>query len=241
MFRRIKKFFGNVSKKDEAVSAEMKQRENFKEIARRNRDIVKGYEFCATMNPNVPLKYLERHGEIVSSIPESDSSLSWAMGGWIPKLSSSMDFLSVGETMSSVIGPIPADGGDFLPYLKSMRRIVERDVTDSSDEISEAIRRVEEIKALPKWRNYGGKLSDPDIINYFEKVFDNEDYCLSFVLREMSDGVPASLLAPHIRHLHALGFGSIGQILDSSDAELLSVPGIGKARLAKIRAQSCRT
>ena len=47
---------------------------SIQELAKENSDIVTAYKLSVTMSPSTPLKYLNRHGERRSSIPEEEKS-----------------------------------------------------------------------------------------------------------------------------------------------------------------------
>ena len=88
--------------------------------------LILGYQRWVTMQQTVPLKYLMLHHEMVDKIPEGEADEINPYFIWQPKLDSKFDFLSKDKTMASSIGPIPTDGGKFLPFLIELRTIIER-------------------------------------------------------------------------------------------------------------------
>lgn len=93
---------------------------------RANMDIMSGLQFCATMQPWIPLRVLTRHGEIFNAPRGSPPKITRAMneGIWVPYMHGSPFPLG---SMASSVGYIPADGGEFLIFLLAVRRIVEVD------------------------------------------------------------------------------------------------------------------
>jgi len=240
MLSKIKSMFSGKHPQEDVLDASKAQRENFKKLAEDNKDIVSGFEFCATMNPNVPLKILNRHCEFSEKIPDSDNNLTSAHGTWLPVISNSYirETLSRGQSMASPIGQIPSDGGDLLPYLKAARRIIEAPLATPDNEISEALSRVDAIKQLRGGKTYERVEIDlqesADTVDYFSKVFQNDDSCLSLLLYEIGHGL-GGLTIKNIRHLHAQGYNTVRSMMNAPDEVLLNTPGIGKAKLSKIR------
>lgn len=78
------------------------------------------------MKASTPLEWLLRHGE-VADVP---SGAPRKFGVWVPVTKSVRKpgfpkEQSPPSTMASQVGPIPQDGGEFLPFLIEYRRIVE--------------------------------------------------------------------------------------------------------------------
>jgi len=119
---------------------------NSKELYEDNSDIIKGRQFVATMQLHTPLKYLEMHGQILD-LKSEPPQVPEAHGAWLPALKSWKELgISLKEapigTMASDIGQIPANGGEYLRFLKAFRAIVE-----SNKSIEE---RSKEILSLPE-------------------------------------------------------------------------------------------
>ena len=87
--------------------------------------------FSATLQLRTPLRVLSKHGSIHNdkrSRPPEYAKEPW-QGLWVPENNDpAFDFLSEGSMMASDIGPVPKDGGDYLPYLISIRKIVEMEL-----------------------------------------------------------------------------------------------------------------
>ena len=100
------------------------------ELWAENQDVVKGLEFCATMQLRTTLRVLMKHGELHADLKTNPPKIPAEMweGIWIAKLKS---FRELGFPVNdfpdrlhaSEIGPvIPAD---YLPFLIAVRTIVE--------------------------------------------------------------------------------------------------------------------
>jgi hypothetical protein len=110
---------------------------------------IKHYRFAATHQLRTPLAILNRHGEThpgpLQAVPKIASEQD---GIWLPVLKSWAELAGPNvapevlkrlqavstppEMMASDVGPIPSDGGKYLPFLKAFRSIVESSAT--SDE-----------------------------------------------------------------------------------------------------------
>lgn len=107
--------------------------------------VINGYRFSATLQPTVPLKYLCRHGEISPNIPDEEKEMISPYFIWLPEIESKYSFLSEGCTISSSIGPIDPDGGNFLPFLIALREILERPRDLKTTDYADALVRQNEI------------------------------------------------------------------------------------------------
>ncbi len=186
-----------------------------------NDDIITGLEFSATMQLRTPLRVLLRHGEIHTdrnAKPPRIALEPWE-GIWVPKtktfreLGLDMDEPPPGEHASS-IGPIVAR--DYLPFLIAVREIVE--LTDS---IESRINRLHEKPMVGDWKTYIEKHGGiGSIIGYFFHDFIDTIPNISFAIRnELSD----------------LGLDTPNRIAAATDETLLSIKGIGQAKLKTIR------
>lgn len=191
---------------------------------------IDGYSLTVAPHADLPKRILERHGE-TAAYPLNDETQQF--GGrvmWLPYSNSDLfKRLEEGSTMASPIGPIKRDGALLLPYLLKARDIIEEPVRNAEREIEEALERVENLKRLQAF--------DPNISDsqYFQCCFGSENRALLLVLKEMDAQIPRSLLPQHIRSGYEKGFPTVKSMLDASDQELLSIRGIGKARIQKIR------
>lgn len=199
--------------------------------AERNRDVIRGYELCVAMQVTLPKRLLQRHGEIAEH-PLNDESQSY--GGkaiWLPIVDPQFDLASdVKGRLASPMGPIDDDGGKLLPYLIRAREIIEAPFPNEVREIDECLRRVERLRRL--------SANDPNTSDeeYFRRNFGDDENALLIVIDGAGIRRPRSLLAKHIIEAHTKGFRTISSILSATDEQLLSIKGIGKARLKKIRA-----
>ena len=185
-----------------------------------------GWRFCATMQLRTPLRVLARHGETHTdraTAPPTIADEAW-QGVWVPvsktfrELGLDVDEAASG-TMASHVGPIPADGGTFLPFLKSVRAIVESDRA-----ACERRKRLNTLLADPAVKSTVQKLGGRAAI--LDRLFPT--YLLTI------PGLPAKALAG----LKARRLTSAKAISNASDAELLAIPGIGQTKLVLLRARS---
>lgn len=130
-------------------------------------DIILGLRFCATLQLRTPLRVLRRHGKLhrdKNKAPPEYAHEMWE-GIWIPQVLKGPP----GGEMSSDVGPIPATGGDYLPFLIALHRIVEE---------KEPIElRIEKLRNMPVndvWQGYLEKHGGVEtIINrFFPRIFD---------------------------------------------------------------------
>ena len=218
---------------------------SIQELAKENSDIVTAYKLSVTMSPSTPLKYLNRHGERRSSIPEEEKSADLPYLVWLPEVSDEFAFLERGATMSSAVGSIPRDGGDFLAFLVELRKIVERSREPSLSELDDVHMRAAEIPRINCGYGYGHD-ADFNVIKYTKETGrDNyyqilsrgdSEWAFDFVLQELASCTHNGLTLRHIKQLHQRGFGSILEIVEAPDDVLLSLKGIGKKKLERIRA-----
>lgn len=183
-----------------------------------NQDIIAGLKFCATMQPRIPLRVLARHGETHTDLRRDPPAIALAgfEGIWIPFMHGQPGF---GGSMASTIGPIPTDGGEFLLFLITVRKIVEKDspIEDRACELKSVLK-------LPEWRTFARKLKSPrhgDLVGqFFPRTVDT------------IPGLPATSKDA----LVAAKLDTAAKIAQASDATLLAIKGLGKAKLDIIRA-----
>ena len=145
---------------------------------------------------------------------------------WVPKLKDKFGFLEGGGTMSSSIGPIPEDGGTFLPFLIKLRRIVESPY--HLDDYTAAKEKAKDILKL------GESCGDANL--FLQKLYQNsESNVFEFVLTETAEHTFKGLSFRHMEDLYTKGYSSVRSMLSAPESILLSLPGIGKAKLKKIR------
>lgn len=187
-----------------------------------NVDIITGLEFSATMQLRTPLRVLLRHGEIHTdrnTKPPEIVHEGWE-GSWLPKLKT---FREIGLDMNepppgahaSSIGPIVAR--DYLPFLIAIREIVEL-----NESIENRIDKLREMLSVCDWQEFLGKHGGTEkIVQYFFPRY----------IQSMPK-LPPSAMNEFVR----LGyFNTPSSIEAATDEELLSIKGIGPAKLKAIR------
>ena len=130
-------------------------------------DLIKHYQFIATLSLRTPLAILERHAETHPGPTEDLPRIASQQDGiWIPITKSWSELAGpkvsttvreqlralaarTQETMASDVGPVPEDGGDYLPFLKAFRAIVES--SDTADNKRTAIKA---LASKPRFRVY---------------------------------------------------------------------------------------
>ena len=166
---------------------------NIHQFAEENRDVAAGYRLSATMSPATPLGCLERHGEIRPTISAVEQTLQSPYFIWLPETADEFDFLDRGASMSSSVGYLPADGGDFLPYLIEIRKIIEAPRDHSLTELADAFDRATRISKIEAAYGYAQdsdynfikkkKNSNPG--SYYDILSTGDSrWALGFVLRE---------------------------------------------------------
>jgi len=93
-------------------------------------DLLAGWEMLVTMQLRTPLRWLQRHREYHAGADRPTEQLPPEHACWVPVAktwrSLGIDMDEIPHTaMASQVGQIPADGGDFLPFLMEHRMIVE--------------------------------------------------------------------------------------------------------------------
>jgi hypothetical protein len=234
MIRKMfKKVFGG-SKSSEATSTEAPSDwklgpHSVHQFADPSTVVLKRYRFSATIQPTTPLAYLKRHGEVADAVPDHEQGIENRFYVWLPEVDSEYAFLSKGRTISSSVGPIDPDGGDFLPFLIALRKIVERTLTSDLTDYKHAVTKVDDLLSL-------GGTSLAKASEYLQKLFGGSDEdLLSFVLREQGSPSYKGLSVQHLAQLSNQGFSSITDMINAPDAVLLDLKGIGPSRLKKIR------
>lgn len=185
---------------------------------RRGPDEWFGMEFSATLELRTPLSVLKKHGAIHedSDTPPPQYAAEEWQGGWAPKGDPKFDFLRGGTAMSSIVGPIPYDGGDFMPFLISVREVVEVDAP-----VEERRKNLHELLDRTKWPYYVTALGGADkIIDHFFPSF----------LKSIGGLTQAA-----IEQLNQAGMNTAAALVEASDETLLQIKGVGPAKLKGIR------
>lgn len=184
--------------------------------------ITDGFTFCATMQLRTPLAVLEHHNEIFTGKQGKPPIYgTYADGIWIPRVKTWRELgIDLGEmdssTMASAIGQIPEDGGDYLPFLKDVRRAIEADESIKN--------RIEALRLLMKEKKYAR----------FVKRHQGQNQIINdifpFIL-ETIPGVNCNIASA----LRESKITTVHQLRKKTDKELLSIKGVGPAALKKIR------
>jgi len=187
-----------------------------------NDDIFSGLEFSATMQLRTPLRILLRHGEIHAdrnTKPPEIAREGWE-GGWLPKLKT---FRELGVDID---GPPPGSHAshigqivdrDYLPFLIAIRQIVEL-----NESIEYRIKMLREMLSVCNWQEFlnmhGGT---EEIVQYFFPRYIH----------------PMPTLSPSaMNEFVRLRYFDTPNLIDAAtDEELLSIKGIGPAKLKAIR------
>ena len=186
------------------------------------------YKFSATLAPNTPLRYLRRHGELSSVIPDQEQAMDNQFYVWTPVSTEKYAFLSEGRTISSSVGSIDPDGGDFLPFLIELRTIIEQETPNESDYLI-AFEKSKSILDL-------GNSSLISADDYIKALFhSSHDRLMSFILREQGSPSFNGLQIQHLAHLSSIGYSTITDMINAPDSVLLDLEGIGPSRLKKIQ------
>lgn len=175
--------------------------------------LASGHMFCATMQLNTPLRYLMKHGERHEGPLTDDEKVPQQYGIWVPALPGQTELYG---QMASDVGPVPADGGEYLKFLIAVRRIAERNAPID--------RRMSLLKELLAREEYEG----------FVERLRGEDIVLGRLFRPFLTMIPR-LPTESIERLREMGLTTPRALDTADDKTLLSVPGIGSTRLRGIR------
>lgn len=180
-------------------------------------DVLSHLEFAATMQLRTPLDALNHHGSICPADGRTPPfQVSMADGIWLPVVDDAFSILRAGATMASDIGPIPYDDKEYLAFLKSIRSIVEQ-----VSELSERRKGLYVMLKNSPWPKFitahGGTDS---IVDKFFPMFITTINGLPKVSQDR-------LIS--LEHVTAKAIGAM------DDRYLLSIPGIGPAKLGALR------
>lgn len=181
------------------------------------------------MQLRTPLRVLLRHGELFSDLPNEPPQIARAMweGIWTTHGPSFRELgieLDEPESlMASSIGLIPSDGGDYLKFLIAVREIAE-----SANSIGDRVAALAHEVIRPQWLNFQHVR--------FHSAYDIADYFFPVFLFEIP-----RLARKAAQELRNLGLDTAEALNAASDAQLLSVPGIGPRGLLEIRKKCSET
>lgn len=187
-------------------------------------------QWTATMSLHTPLRSLERHGEIFEGDPRDAPMYGDAAEGtWVPVV----DWKRLGleppdpGEMWSVVGQIPTDGGDFLPFLLRFRRIVE-----SGETVAEKLDRIESLcDSRSEFRQIALKIAESGDAG--QRV-GGTDFATKFFAQRLEE-IPGLGPGTALR-LFVAGFHTLEDLETASDEGLLQVRGVGATLVKKIRA-----
>lgn len=218
MFTWLRKIFQAEARLEQAPAAVTYSASDPVGMYRDGQDALIGMEFIATLALTTPLRVLERHGEVYSGAPEDLPTYgTMAEGAWVPKVDWEGVRLTApgGSKTASAVGPVPSDGGDFLPFLKRFRAIVESP--------ADAETQIEQIRALVN--------SNPAYLAFAERL-DPEFPAIWFSGQlQAIPGVGGKTAMAMFR----AGALSLAYLDRMSADELRSIDGVGAGTVEKIR------
>lgn len=188
---------------------------------------VEALRFSATLQTRTPLRVIGRHGEVFRGpgAPPGIATEQWH-GVWMPHIpeDSAMAILRRPDSArisASEIGPVQSYG-PFWELLKIIRMTVEAD-TSAQDRYHA----IKSVLQLAEWRDMAGQMGGVETVacRFFPPFVD------------LLPGVGAEAR----QALVEAGIRTPAQLLSASDAALLSLKGIGKARIAAMRSMAARS
>ncbi len=197
-------------------------------------DLVKGFIFRPTLKLKTPLWLLKKDGELfqgeVEDLPKygDDSQCFWST-----KFDPKYDFLSKGRTSASDAGQVIRE--QYITYAISYREIIEGELS--------VIDKINAINELPKSSSTHRTIHNK-IVTYYDGIEELHDYAFTNVKEKIDyysdkDGYLYLINGLHKAQREQLicsGINNIHQLSEMSDKDLLSIKGIGKVLLQRIRA-----
>lgn len=182
-----------------------------------NEDIIKGWQFCATLQLRTPLAVLKQHGRRVPLAPNGPPMITTEMWQGIWTYDTDDEFSMFDAlSMSSDVGSIPANGGDYLPFLIAFRTITEGSASPTDKQAS--------IRDLLKQSGPGGT---PYTKYHKAKELIDEALPRTISLLPVSRPVRNEIVAS--------GLNTLAKVETASDRTLLAIDGLGPKSLAGIR------
>lgn len=186
-------------------------------LKREMRDVLSHMEFAATMQLRTPLEVLNHHGCTYHDDGCAPPfQVSMADGIWVPVVDERFSALREGATMASDIGPLPYNDKEYLGFLKSIRVIVEQ-----TSELSARRNGLYLVLKSSPWPKFIAAHGGIDSI--VDKFFPMFITTISGLPKASQD------------HFSSLGCLTPKDIGAKDDRYLLSVPGIGPAKLGALR------
>lgn len=178
-----------------------------------NAMLLAGWKFIATLQARTPKKYLLMHGVVVANEADATKPREQWQGIWIPSLKEQYDLNMPNQQSATDIGSMPVS--EYLPFLLKLRDLVETEQSIND--------RIESLKAS-NWteqeRSYIACHGGIDALA--EKFFPPSLGEIGFT-------------AAQIAQLYERGIYTPAQVSQMSDQDILSVKGVGAARLRKVR------
>ena len=233
----IKAFFGGAKKKAQKNKRKVKSSERIFttiEESQNNKvntwndnvDVIKGMEFCATMQLRTPLRVLLRHGEIHSNINTEPPKIAKEMweGLWIHQIMTWREMgINIDEmsesTIASDIGQVNEE--NYLPFLLAFRNIVEL-----SEPIDSRIKKLREYPMVGDWQTY-------------VESHDGIEKIINQLFPRFIDTIP-KLNAATIAEFSTLNLNTATKIAMTSNEVLLNIKGVGQEKLKTLR-EYCNT
>jgi hypothetical protein len=183
--------------------------------------LIQGARFCATLQLRTPLRVLTRHGESWTR-EEARPPIareSWE-GFWAAETVTwrelGIDLPEMSSSQASEIGPVPSDGGEFLKFLVAVRTIVEADGPLEFRRL-----RLRDLLRDSRWQEFVKRLEGTEaIVRQFFPPF-----------IETIKGLSREAVA----ELWERGLTTPALLSEAPDRDILSVRGIGPAKLRGIR------
>jgi len=183
-----------------------------------NEDIIKGWQFCATLQLRTPLAVLQQHGRRVLRSPDGPPMVTTEMwqGIWTFDVSDEFSMFDA-VSIASEVGSIPANGGDYLPFLLAFRTITEGEASITEKEA-----------ALRVLMNQSGPSGTPYTKYHKVKELIDEVLPRTIALLPISRPVRSEVVAA--------GLNTLAKVEAASDKTLLAINGLGPKSLTGIRA-----
>lgn len=183
--------------------------------------------FCATLQLRTPLRVLAHHGEICKSGRRPKHAAAEWEGIWIELLPGQKTLF--GEAASE-IGYVPADGGQFLEFLKAVRRIVEDEGRPDKKRCALSAVITEDRWIVTRGSN---ELMLPRIVSIVE-LLGGRDVVLDRFFPRFAATI-RGLMTVTVDDLWRRGIRTPAEFDASTDQQLLSIRGLGTERLKAIR------
>ena len=154
-----------------------------------NSQVAAGVTFIATMQLRTPLRILQNHGVLHKVMPADILIKELWEGVWTVKVKTFKELgINIPEpstgTMASQIGQIPSDGGEFLQFLITVRKIAE-----TINPIAERIGKLKELASVERWSDFIKRLGGMGAIEgrLFPPFINTVPYLQGMQIRQLMD------------------------------------------------------